>query len=236
MEGVRKFWILGEFFTELTGFAGRGGLRRRRCGELLVTRNWWRVEDDVECWILDFEWWIGRFDEAKDMCDHFANNPSNPGRRSTGGGRKNLKLETGTHASGRWLGEKCSLKRLVGELPNIRFLASPSTCDIENFHAVISDEFLKDQCRTFIARRALRQVNPRFPVLLSKFRCSFAPASKRWCDGENYHGIRVPDIPFSPLKVARRRSFFEVVLGADDAVFSLPSLGTPASMREAPVC
>jgi hypothetical protein len=48
---------LGEFFTELTGFAGRGGLRRRRCGELLVTRNWWRVEDDVECWILDFEWW-----------------------------------------------------------------------------------------------------------------------------------------------------------------------------------
>jgi hypothetical protein len=76
------------------------------------------------------------------------------------------------------LGEKCSLKRLVGELPNIRFLASPSTCDIENFHAVISDEFLKDQCRTFIARRPVRQVNPRFPVLLSEYRGAFAPTNR----------------------------------------------------------
>ena len=35
------------------------------------------------------------FDKAKDMCDHFASNPSNTGRTSTGGGEKNLKLETG---------------------------------------------------------------------------------------------------------------------------------------------
>ena len=83
-----------------------------------------------------------------------------------------------------------------------------------------------------MARRPLRQVNPRFPVLLSKFRCSLTPASKRWSDGENYRGIRVSDIPLSPLKVTRRRSFDELVLGADDAVFSLPALGTPASMRE----
>ena len=34
------------------------------------------------------------FDKAKDMCDHFASNPSNAGWTSTGGGRKNLKLET----------------------------------------------------------------------------------------------------------------------------------------------
>ena len=127
------------------------------------------------------------------------------------------------------LREKCSLKRLVGELPNIRFLASPSSCDIEILHAVVSNELLKDQSRAFIARRPLRQVNPRFPVLLSKFRCAFAPASKRWSDCENYRGIRVSDIPLSPLKVTRRRSFYEVVLGADDAVFSLPALGTPAS-------
>ena len=75
-------------------------------------------------------------------------------------------------------------------------------------------------------------MNPRFPVLLSEFRCAFAAASKRWCEGKNYSAIRVSDIPLSPLKVARRRSFYEVVLGADDAVFSLPALGTPASMRE----
>ena len=30
------------------------------------------------------------FDEAKDMCDHFASNPSNTGRTSTGGGEKFL--------------------------------------------------------------------------------------------------------------------------------------------------
>ena len=90
------------------------------------------------------------------------------------------------------LREKCSLKRLVGELPNIRFLASPSTCYIEILNAVISDELLKQQSRAFIARRPLRQVNPRFPVLLSKFRCAFAAASKSWCDGENYRGIRIP--------------------------------------------
>jgi hypothetical protein len=30
----------------------------------------------------------GEFDEAKDMCDHFASNPSNLGRTSTGGGEK----------------------------------------------------------------------------------------------------------------------------------------------------
>ena len=132
----------------------------------------------------------------------------------------------------RLLGEKCRLKRLAGELPNIRFLASPSSCDIEILHAVVSDELLKDHSRAFIARRPLRQVNPRFPVLLSKFRCSFAAASKSWRDGENYRGIRVSDIPLSPLKVTRRRSFDELVLGADDAVFSLPALGTPASMRE----
>ena len=39
------------------------------------------------------------FDKAKDMCDHFASNPNNTGRTSTGGGEKksetgNLKLET----------------------------------------------------------------------------------------------------------------------------------------------
>jgi len=34
------------------------------------------------------------FDEAKDIGDHFASNPSNTGWTSTGGGRKNLKLET----------------------------------------------------------------------------------------------------------------------------------------------
>jgi len=28
------------------------------------------------------------FDEAKDMCDHFASNPSNTGWTSTGGGEK----------------------------------------------------------------------------------------------------------------------------------------------------
>ena len=31
------------------------------------------------------------FDKAKDMCDHFASNPSNTGRTSTGGGEKFLK-------------------------------------------------------------------------------------------------------------------------------------------------
>ncbi len=25
---------------------------------LLVTSNWWRVEDDVECWMLDVECWM----------------------------------------------------------------------------------------------------------------------------------------------------------------------------------
>ena len=30
----------------------------------------------------------GGFDEAKDMCDHFASNSSNPGWTSTGGGEK----------------------------------------------------------------------------------------------------------------------------------------------------
>ena len=33
----------------------------------------------------------GGFDEAKDMCDHFASNPSNTGRTSTGGGEFFLK-------------------------------------------------------------------------------------------------------------------------------------------------
>jgi len=47
---------------------------------------------------------------------------------------------------------------------------------MEILHAVISDELLKDQSRSFIARRPLRQVNPRVPVLLSKFACAFAPA------------------------------------------------------------
>ena len=149
----------------------------------------------------------------------------------------NIFLRTFRTAKPAWmrlLREKCSLKRLVGELPNIRFFRSPSASNIENFHAVVSDELLKDQCRTFIARRPLCQVNPRFPVLLSKFRCAFAAASKSWSDGENYRGIRVSDIPLSPLKVTRRRSFYEVVWGADDAVFSLPSLWTPATMRESP--
>jgi hypothetical protein len=40
---------------------------------------------NVGFWILDFEWWIGRFDKAKDMCDHFAGNPSKTGWTSTGG-------------------------------------------------------------------------------------------------------------------------------------------------------
>jgi hypothetical protein len=35
----------------------------------------------------------GGFDEAKDMCDHFASNPNNTGWTSTGGGEKYLKLE-----------------------------------------------------------------------------------------------------------------------------------------------
>ena len=78
----------------------------------------------------------------------------------------------------RLLREKCSLKRLVGELPDIRFLASPSSCDIENSHAVFRDELLKQQRRAFIARRPLRQVNPGFPVLLSKFRCAFAQTNR----------------------------------------------------------
>jgi len=43
---------------------------------------------NVGFWILDFEWWIGRFDEAKDMCDHFACNPNKTGWTSTGGGEK----------------------------------------------------------------------------------------------------------------------------------------------------
>jgi hypothetical protein len=33
----------------------------------------------------------GGFVEAKDICDHFASNPSNTGRTSTGGGEKSLK-------------------------------------------------------------------------------------------------------------------------------------------------
>jgi len=48
---------------------------------------------DFRCWILDFEWWIGGFDKAKDMCDHFTCNPSNAGWTSTGEGEK--KSETG---------------------------------------------------------------------------------------------------------------------------------------------
>ena len=31
------------------------------------------------------------FDKAKDMCDHFASNPNNTGRTSTGGGEKYFK-------------------------------------------------------------------------------------------------------------------------------------------------
>jgi len=49
---------------------------------------------DFRCWILDFEWWIGGFDKAKDMCDHFTCNPSNAGWTSTGGGGEE-KPETG---------------------------------------------------------------------------------------------------------------------------------------------
>ena len=33
----------------------------------------------------------GGFDKAKDMCDHFASNPNNTGRTSTGGGEKYFK-------------------------------------------------------------------------------------------------------------------------------------------------
>ena len=43
-------------------------------------------------------------------------------------------------------------------------------------------------------------MNPRFPVLLSEFRCAFAPASQRWRESKNHRGIRVPDIPLGPLE------------------------------------
>ena len=46
---------------------------------------------NVGFWILDFGWWIGGFDEAKDLGDHFASNPNNPGWTSTGGGEFSLK-------------------------------------------------------------------------------------------------------------------------------------------------
>ena len=95
----------------------------------------------------------------------------------------NIFLRTFRTAKPAWMcpvPEEGFLKVVGSELPNVCFLATPSPCDMEILHAVISDELLKDQSRTFIARRPLRQLNPRFPVLLSKFRCTFAPASKRW--------------------------------------------------------
>ena len=48
----------------------------RCCASLLcrVARNCWKT-----------------FDKAKDICDHFAGNPNNTGRTSTGGGEKFLK-------------------------------------------------------------------------------------------------------------------------------------------------
>jgi len=53
------------------------------CGGLKTMLN-------VGFWILDFEWWIGGFDKAKDMCDHFASNPSNVGWTSVGGGGEKI--------------------------------------------------------------------------------------------------------------------------------------------------
>ena len=109
------------------------------------------------------------------------------------------------------LPEKCVLQRLVCKLPNIRFLAPPSASDIDNLHAILVHEALQHQGRAFIVRRPLRQMNPRFPMLLSKFRCAFAPASQRWRESKNHRGIRVPYIPLGPLEVARRRRFVKRV-------------------------
>jgi len=63
--------------------------------------------------------------------------------------------------------------------------------------------------------RSLRQMNPRFPVLLTKFGSPFRATGKLASDRDDGRGIRIPNIPICPLEVARRRRFEELVLPAD---------------------
>ena len=109
------------------------------------------------------------------------------------------------------LPEECGFESVIGKLPDIRFIASPSASDIENSHAILLHESVQHQGRAFIARRALHWVSLRFTVLLSESRCAFAAAGQRWRDGKNNSGIRVPDIPLGPLEVARGRRFVKRV-------------------------
>ncbi len=77
-------------------------------------------------------------------------------------------------------------------------------------------------------------MNPRFPVLLTKFGSPLRATGKLAGDGEYHSGVGAPNILLGALKVARKRRFIELVLPSDNPVLDPPTLGTPASMRECP--
>ena len=128
-----------------------------------------------------------------------------------------------------WLSPQSRIEDLRHERPDCRFRRCAWPRDIEHLDIVLTEE--AQQRGTRLGRAGV-EMQVRFVVLLGHLPGELCSCNQVGRQREDDGAVSIPDVPFRPLGIVRRRCFLQPIAISNPPIFRPAPMGTPTTMGD----